>query len=62
MITLLILIFVLGYACIAIEHKIKIDKAATALVMFGLMWAVYALFSSNADMATNLSEHLGSTC
>ena len=62
MITLLILIFVLGYACIAIEHKIKIDKAATALVMFGLMWAVYALFSANADMATNLSEHLGSTC
>ena len=62
MITLLILIFVLGYACIAIEHKIKIDKAATALVMFGLMWAVYALFSDDADMATNLSEHLGSTC
>ncbi len=62
MISLLILLFVVGYACIAMEHKIKIDKAATALVMFGFMWAVYALFSSGEDVGSSLIEHLGSTC
>ena len=62
MITSLILIFVLGYACIALEHKIMINKAATALVMFGLMWAVYALFTQESNVVEHLFEHLGSTC
>jgi len=62
MIIALLLIFVIGYTCIAMEHKIKIDKAATALVMFGLMWATYALLSKNASVGTELIEHLGSIC
>ena len=28
----MILIFVLGYLCIALEHKLRIDKAAIALL------------------------------
>ncbi len=36
-------IFVLGYTFIALEHPIKIDKAATALLMGTVLWAVYAL-------------------
>lgn len=62
MITALIAIFVLGYVCIAMEHKLKIDKAATALVMFGLIWSVYSIFSGNANVGTELIEHIGSTC
>ncbi len=58
----MIAIFVLGYACIALEHKLKIDKAATALVMFGLIWSAYAMFSGKADIGPELMEHLGSTC
>jgi hypothetical protein len=42
-ITLMIIIFVLGYIAIALEHPIKIDKAATALVMGGLIWGMFAL-------------------
>ena len=59
---LLIIIFILGYACIALEHKIKTDKASIALFMFGLIWSVYALLSNNANCNAELLEHLGSTC
>lgn len=62
MIPLIIAIFVLGYACIALEHKLKIDKAATALVMFGLIWSAYSIFSDNPNTGAQLMEHLGSTC
>ena len=62
MIISMILIFILGYACIALEHKIKIDKAATALFMFGIIWSIYAIYSGDTDTGSKLLEHLGSTC
>jgi len=40
---LMVVIFVVGYAMIALEHPIKIDKAASALLMGTIMWAIYAL-------------------
>ena len=58
----MILIFVLGYICIATEHRTKIDKAAVALVMFGLIWSVYSILSGNSHVGRELLEHLGSTC
>lgn len=62
MITAIIAIFVLGYACIAMEHKLRVDKAASALMMFGLIWSVYSIFSGDANIGTELMEHIGSTC
>ena len=62
MIPVLLIIFIIGYACIAIEHKIKIDKAATALFMFGAIWSAYALLSGSDNVTGELLEHLGSTC
>ncbi len=62
MIPLIIVIFVLGYACIAMEHKMKVDKAASALIMFGLIWSVYAVFSPSDNVGAELLEHIGSTC
>ena len=58
----MILIFVLGYICIATEHRTKIDKAAVALVMFGLIWSVYSILSGSSHVSGELLEHLGSTC
>ena len=43
MIILMIVIFVLGYIAIALEHPLKVDKAASALVMGGLIWGILAL-------------------
>ena len=58
--TLLILIFVAGYMGIALEHRLRVDKAAIALLMFGSIWSVYAC--CRPDGASALVEHLGSTC
>lgn len=38
--SLLLIIFVLGYALIMFEHNIKLDKAASALIMGVLSWVV----------------------
>jgi Na+/H+ antiporter NhaD/arsenite permease-like protein len=43
---LILVIFVLGYAAIALEHNIHIDKAASALVTGVVCWAIFVLGSS----------------
>jgi Na+/H+ antiporter NhaD/arsenite permease-like protein len=39
----LVCLFIVGYLCIALEHPLKVDKTATALLLGMLMWIVYAL-------------------
>lgn len=59
MLTTLIVIFVVGYLCIALEHPLKVDKTATALVLGMLMWVIYALGADSlVDMAGPFKEHL----
>ncbi|MEI6854028.1 MAG: sodium:proton antiporter, partial [Bacteroidota bacterium] len=60
MITLIILIFVLGYTAIAFEQSIKINKAASALVTGILCWLIY-MFSGESQNLVNerLMMHLG---
>ena len=36
-------VFVLGYVLIALEHPLKVDKAATALLTGTVLWALYVL-------------------
>lgn len=43
MFILMIVVFVLGYSMIALEHPLKIDKAASALFLGVLIWTVYIL-------------------
>ncbi len=43
MIPLIVVLFLLGYTCIALEHPLKINKAATALVTAVLLWVIYML-------------------
>jgi len=40
---LIILVFVMGYLAITLEHSIKIDKLIPALVMMAICWALIAL-------------------
>lgn len=53
MIITMILIFVLGYLCIALEHKLRIDKAAIALLMCGALWTVLSLLGNDAQIGRN---------
>ena len=45
MIEIILIVFVLGYLCIAFEHPIKIDKAATAIVTGVLCWTIFVFGS-----------------
>ena len=42
MLAAIVVIFVIAYAAIALEHPIKINKGASALLGAGLLWTVYA--------------------
>lgn len=60
MILILPLIFVLGYVAIILEHRLKINKTASALLTGVLMWTVYIFLTTN-KLAVNdsLLKHLG---
>jgi Na+/H+ antiporter NhaD/arsenite permease-like protein len=62
MLTILIVIFVIAYVAIALEHPIKINKSSSALLGAGLLWTVYALLSGNPHLVgEQLNESLAST-
>lgn len=55
-------IFVIAYAAIALEHPIKINKSASALVGAGLLWTVYAGWGGDPRLVDQqLSESVSST-
>jgi len=55
---LMVVIFALGYTMIALEHPIKVDKAATALLMGAVLWAVYALNGASVlNLGYSISWH-----
>ena len=58
MIITMILIFVFGYLCIALEHKLRIDKAAIALLMCGALWTVLSLLGNGAQIGTQWGARL----
>lgn len=41
---IMVIIFVVGYAAIALEHNIHIDKAASALLIGMVCWGMYAIW------------------
>lgn len=57
--TILILIFLAGYLAITLEHALKINKAASALVTGVLCWTVYILSATDSQLVNHqFSEHL----
>lgn len=57
---LIITIFALGYIAIALEHKIKLNKAASALITGVLCWVVYIVFMPDKQIINEqLTGHLG---
>lgn len=62
MLTALVVIFVLAYAAIALEHPLKVNKTATGLLTAGVLWTVYAWGSSDPlTVSQQLGESLMST-
>ena len=62
MLTLLVIVFVLAYAAIALEHPLKINKSASALLGAGLLWTIYAVATGDAGhVGSELGESLMGT-
>lgn len=69
----IIIIFIAGYACIALESVTRVNKAAVALLMFVFCWTLFMIcpesyiagsFSHNEllqEVTSIIEKHLGST-
>ena len=69
MVVALVAIFIIGYFFIAMEHPLKINKTATALMLGTLLWTIFALCGIGSTPAEewhtllqeNLVDNLGET-
>lgn len=57
MLSLIIILFVLGYLFIALEHSIGINKAASALLLGVILWVLY-VHSNSTDTPHAINEQL----
>ncbi len=62
MITFMIVLFVIGYIGIALEHVFHVNKATFALMMAGLLWGAYAMLGHDPNLQSDMVEALGDTC
>lgn len=68
----IVIAFVIGYACIAMEAVTKVNKAAVALLMFVVCWTLFMISPSDyiniassdtlaTDVGSVIEHHLGTT-
>ena len=62
MIAMMLVVFVIGYLMIALEHVTHINKATFALLMCGILWAIYAMCGQDPELSHDLVIALGDTC
>ena len=57
----ILLVFVIGYLLIALEHNVKIDKAAPALITGVICWTIYIMLTPKTPhfIVHELYEYLG---
>jgi len=55
-----IIVFVIGYLLIALEHPVKVNKSATAIITGVLCWTIYAVMQSGSieHIGEQLEHHL----
>ncbi|GAB4488037.1 MAG: sodium:proton antiporter NhaD [Raineya sp.] len=59
MVITLIIVFSVGYLLIALEHNIRLNKTASALITGTICWAIYIVASENKELVgEQLSHHL----
>lgn len=61
--TIIIIVFVVGYLAITMEHNLKIDKLIPALAMMAILWAIIALahmpvFEVNTELKELEPSHI----
>lgn len=59
MVSILLVLFVVGYIAITLEHSIQINKSATALITAVLCWTLIVLNANNKEVVVeSLTHHL----
>jgi len=58
MILALIILFIIGYTLIVMEHTTRVNKTVPALFTGVLMWALWALYDDRHTIAQELEHHL----
>lgn len=56
---IMVIVFVIGYLAIALEHNIRVDKAASALLIGMICWGLYALWPAehlHVDPSLNVEQ------
>ena len=62
MLTALVLVFIASYTAIALEHPLKVNKSASALVGAGLLWTLYSMPAfGDHELLGQLGESLTAT-
>ena len=56
--TAIVIVFILGYLAITLEHSIKIDKLVPALLMMAISWALIAFGLDNFNHWFDSSKHI----
>lgn len=67
---IIVAVFIIGYACIALEHGTKINKAPVALLMCAFTWTLYTIgvnsgmltLGDGETVAGRMLHHLSETC
>src|SRR3990170_6426597 len=49
----IIIVFVIGYLAIALEHSIKINKSASAILTGVICWTLFAISSPSESLLTS---------
>lgn len=58
----IVIIFIIGYTAISIEHALRIDKLIPALLMMTITWALISFWSPDQHLLTEqLLHHFGKT-
>jgi len=56
---LITIVFIIGYLAIISEHKIRVNKAASALIAGALAWTIFILFSPAKEVVTEaIGKHM----
>ncbi|WP_035384569.1 sodium:proton antiporter NhaD [Ferriphaselus sp. R-1] len=62
MLSILVTVFAITYLAIALEHPLKVNKSASALIGAGLLWTIYAISIGDVHLVNEqLGESLMST-
>ncbi len=58
MISVIVILFIIGYLFVAFEHSVSINKSGSALLLGVLCWSIYAIMQPSHGVNEGLSHHL----